>query len=529
MSTPRFGVEHAECHACELEPRCHGKKARPVAGMPAIEPNGLMIVGEGPGKNEAIRGEPFVGQAGRVLEDILEAAGMRREQVHLTNATLGQPPPKTSAKGKKDLHGRFPNAIYSCLPRLEAEIAHYRPRVIVTMGKAALVAVTGYTQQRNRHVDNPCDACDPKTRKVGPAVQCAVGDCGWTWTALGRTDEEAKEMWAQEKAALGNQCPQCSAKIKNLRVGMRKCPHCKGRKKRVETVEEFKSENLQLTGKNGIAGALFRAQDLPSRWDQLGVEFIITTIHPAYCLHSSGDTGFGGQFAALAILDHIEKAKRLLERPPNWACNITLTDEADEVAAYFERYPSPCIWDADVETNAKSPWDVDELRCIGFGRPDVEEVLVVDTRRMLNVEVIDPNEGKAEDEPFEPLQYVISVVDEELLAVLCDVLRTQPLGWQNGSYDLLVIARLLGIRPTETIYAADTKIAHHSLRPDEPHTLGHIAAGMTDTLFWKEPKKLKDVEQWESFTQLATYNAKDVRNTSLARERMVGRIHREAK
>ena len=528
MTAPqRFGTEHADCSQCELHPRCHGKRGRPVPGMPAEDPIGLMIVGEGPGKNEAIRGEPFVGKTGQVLEDILQAAGLKREQVHLTSTLLGHPPNKLKGQ-KKDLHGRFPNAVYSCLPRLEAELAHYRPRIVVTMGHAALVAATGYTQKKNKHVDNPCEYCDPQTRKVGPAIQCAVGDCGWTWTARSLTDEAAKELWETEKEALGGKCPDCSANIKRLRIGMKKCPKCKGKKKRVVVEESFRSDNLTLTGKNAIAGALFRAQDLPSRWDEFGVEFVITTLHPAYCLHSSGDKGFGGQFAAVAILDHVEKAKRLLARPPNWACNITLTDDADEVRAYFERYPTPAIWDSDIETDAQSAWDVSEIRCIGFGRPDVEEVLVVDTRRAIHVTVTDPNEGKEESEPFEPLLYDVEVMDEALLEELRRILTELPNGWQNGAYDLICMARLWGLEPMDVKIVADTKTAHHCLRPDEPHTLGHIAAGMTDTLFWKEPKKLKGSLQWDDFTQLITYNAKDVRNTSLSRERMVGRIARES-
>jgi uracil-DNA glycosylase family 4 len=524
VSTERFGPEHADCHTCELHPRCHGRKTRAVPGVPAAhDPCGLMVIGEGPGKHEVVRGVPFAGPAGDVLNDMLQAAGFDRETVHVTNATLGQPPPKEGS-GKQGLHGRFPKAIYSCLPRLERELEAWRPRIVVTMGAAALITATGYTQKKNKHVPLLCEHCDPKTRKVGPAVACAVGDCDFVWTALGHTDADAAELWDAEKERLGGKCPLCTANVKRIKVRMVKCPHCKGKKKHVVVEDIFKHDNLALVGKNGIAGALFAAADLPSRWDAFGVEYVICTLHPAFCLHSSGaEQGFGGQFAAQAVLDHLEKAKRLLARPPNWHLSVRLTDDADEVLAYFEGHESEAIYDADIETDAKSPWDVSVIRCIGFGRPDVDEVLVVDTRRMIQVTVIDPNEGKEENAPTEPLRYEIEILDPELLSALRGALLF-PTGWQNASYDAICIWRLWGII-LENI-AADTKVAHHSLRPDEPHTLAHIGAGMTDTLAWKEPKKLKDVQQWDNFTQLVTYNAKDVRNTSYARERMVGRLCR---
>lgn len=513
----RIGPEYADCHTCELNARCHGKKFRAVMGMPAArEPNGLMIIGEGPGKTEVARDAPFQGPAGDVLDDFLQAAGLQRDETHITNATLGMPPPRSDqSESKKGLHKRFPNAIYSCLPRLEKEIELAKPRVIVTMGMPALVAATGYTEQKNRHIDNPCEHCDPKTRKIGPAIACAKGDCDWyrLWDNL--TEEEANERWRGEGGGLeelDGKCPKCEANLKRLKIRQIKCPRCKGKKKRIESYTVFKNDSYALVGENGIAGALFEAKDLPSRWDQFGVKYVIATLHPAYCLHSSGtEQGFGGQFAAQAVLDHIEKAARLLKRDADYRLSVRLTDRADELRAFVRK---PGMYDCDIETNAKSPWDVDEFRCIGIGRADREEVLVVDTRRMLEVRRFE-EEGYA-------VEYDVEVVDQELFDALAEFLTDErkPKTWQNGNYDCVVIHRLMGVRVTPL--GADTKVAHHSLRPDEPHKLAHIGSGMTDVFYWKEPKKMKGQHQWENYEQLVVYNARDVRNQSMARERMAG-------
>ena len=528
MSADIFGPEYAECSTCELEPRCHGKGQRPVPGLPAQKnPNGLMIIGDGPGMREVAAGMPFVGRHGDILDDLLNAAGLKRHETHLTTATLAFPPKKSGDDRKKKLHARFPNAVYSCMPRLEAEIEHYKPRVVLAMGEAALTAATGFTIQKNRHVPNDCANCDPKTRKIGPAIACAVGTCDWVWLdGIGLTDVAAAEAWLEAKEELEGKCPKCEANVKRLKLRQVRCPKCKGKKKRVETRDIFKS-TYGLLGKNGIAGALWAAKDLDARWDELGVEYVICTLSPSYCLHSAGtEQGFGGQFAAAAVLDHMQKAARLLERPSQYDLTVRITDQADEVRDYIESTLAahgPAIYEIDIETNAKSPWDVSDLRCIGIGRPDVAETLVVDTRRMVQITTIDDNEGADELAPRVPLRYEIEILDEALFAVLEEFLTDPsiPKSAQNGAYDYLTIRRLYGIEVKPI--GADTKVGHHSLKPDEPHTLAHIAAGLTETPHWKEPKTINGSPQWKSFTDLAVYNARDVRNTALSRERMVGR------
>jgi uracil-DNA glycosylase family 4 len=94
-------------------------------GDPGAE---LMFVGEGPGADEDLRGEPFVGKAGQLLTRMIEAMGYRREQVYIANVVKCRPP---------DNRDPEPEEIEACEPFLKAQIEAVRPRVIVALGKFA--------------------------------------------------------------------------------------------------------------------------------------------------------------------------------------------------------------------------------------------------------------------------------------------------------------------------------------------------------------------------------------------------------
>lgn len=117
-----------DCKACVLCER--RKQAVPGVG----DRNGeLMLVGEGPGAEEDQRGEPFVGQAGRLLDNMLAAIGQRRgDGVYIANAVKCRPP-----------HNRTPEAgeIAACLPYLERQVQLVRPRLLVALGRPAAQAL----------------------------------------------------------------------------------------------------------------------------------------------------------------------------------------------------------------------------------------------------------------------------------------------------------------------------------------------------------------------------------------------------
>lgn len=114
----------AACRACEL---CQARK-QAVPGVGDLSPDWLFV-GEGPGAEEDQRGEPFVGQAGKLLDAMLAAIGLRRgKKVYIANTVKCRPP-----------GNRTPTAVETaaCWPYLERQIALLKPKLIVALGKPA--------------------------------------------------------------------------------------------------------------------------------------------------------------------------------------------------------------------------------------------------------------------------------------------------------------------------------------------------------------------------------------------------------
>jgi uracil-DNA glycosylase len=116
----------------------------------------VVLVGEQPGDREDLEGRPFVGPAGRVLDEALADAGIDRKQVYLTNAVKHF---KWKPRGKRRIHQK-PNAeeIAACRPWLDAELAVVKPEVLVVLGATAAQALLGrgfrVTRQRGVPVDS---------------------------------------------------------------------------------------------------------------------------------------------------------------------------------------------------------------------------------------------------------------------------------------------------------------------------------------------------------------------------------------
>jgi DNA polymerase len=104
----------------------------------------IMLVGEQPGDEEDLRGRPFIGPAGRVLNEALESAGLDRGELYITNAVKHF---KWQPRGKRRLHKRPDVAeVKACNHWLDAELSQVKPRIIVALGASALRAVAGMTQ-----------------------------------------------------------------------------------------------------------------------------------------------------------------------------------------------------------------------------------------------------------------------------------------------------------------------------------------------------------------------------------------------
>ncbi|MBV8202372.1 MAG: UdgX family uracil-DNA binding protein [Acidobacteria bacterium] len=140
------------CKACEL----YKNATQAVLGAGGAGAH-LMLVGEQPGDKEDLAGQPFVGPAGRLLDELLEGAGISRREVYLTNAVKHF---KCEPRGKVRLHQKPTlREVTACRPWLETEIALVRPRGIVCLGATALQALRGgqarITRDHGQFFDTP--------------------------------------------------------------------------------------------------------------------------------------------------------------------------------------------------------------------------------------------------------------------------------------------------------------------------------------------------------------------------------------
>ena len=126
----------------------------------------LMLVGEQPGDQEDLAGRPFVGPAGKLLDQVLEEAGIDRELAYVTNVVKHF---KWQPRGKRRIHQK-PNAaeIAACRPWLDAELALIKPEVLVCLGATAAQALLGrqFRVSRDRGV--------PVESDLAPVVMATV-------------------------------------------------------------------------------------------------------------------------------------------------------------------------------------------------------------------------------------------------------------------------------------------------------------------------------------------------------------------
>jgi uracil-DNA glycosylase family protein len=141
----------ADCKACDLWKT--GTQTVFGEGSSNAE---IVFVGEQPGDKEDLAGRPFVGPAGRVLDEALELAGIDRSLAYVTNAVKHF---KWTPRGKRRIHQK-PNAaeMAACRPWLDAELEVVQPKVLVALGATAAQALLGrqfrVTKQRGVPVES---------------------------------------------------------------------------------------------------------------------------------------------------------------------------------------------------------------------------------------------------------------------------------------------------------------------------------------------------------------------------------------
>ena len=143
--------EAADCRACPL----WQTGTQTVFGEGAARAR-VVFVGEQPGDQEDKQGRPFVGPAGRLLDEGLELAGIDRSSTYVTNAVKHF---KWTARGKRRIHAKPSwSEIAACRPWLEAELDAIRPEVLVCLGATAAQALLGrqfrVTEERGTWVDS---------------------------------------------------------------------------------------------------------------------------------------------------------------------------------------------------------------------------------------------------------------------------------------------------------------------------------------------------------------------------------------
>lgn len=119
-----------DCDACKLRAGC----TQTVFGV-GDENADWLFVGEGPGADEDERGEPFVGQAGKLLDNMLASIKLKRgTNVYIANIVKCRPPNNRAPE---------PNEVATCLPYLKRQIALIKPKLIVALGKTAATSLLG--------------------------------------------------------------------------------------------------------------------------------------------------------------------------------------------------------------------------------------------------------------------------------------------------------------------------------------------------------------------------------------------------
>jgi DNA polymerase len=164
------------CRACHLYKRA----TQTVFGE---GPKGatLLLLGEQPGDQEDLAGKPFVGPAGKILDRALEEAGIKRDEVYVTNTVKHF---KWEPRGKRRIHQK-PNSreIAACRPWLEAELRVVRPKLLVCLGATAAQAILGpsfrVTRERGKILES----------EIAPRVLATVHPS----SLLRQPDEESRE------------------------------------------------------------------------------------------------------------------------------------------------------------------------------------------------------------------------------------------------------------------------------------------------------------------------------------------------
>src|SRR5229473_1650606 len=127
-----LGELQAIATVCE---KCKLSRTRTQVVYGVGNPNAdLMFIGEAPGRDEDLQGEPFVGRAGQLLTDIIKAMKLTRDDVYIANVVKCRPPENRNPE---------PDELDACRPYIQRQVEIIQPKVIVALGRFALQSLTG--------------------------------------------------------------------------------------------------------------------------------------------------------------------------------------------------------------------------------------------------------------------------------------------------------------------------------------------------------------------------------------------------
>ena len=165
----------AGCQACPL-----WRTATQTVFGEGAQRSEVMFVGEQPGDREDLEGRPFVGPAGRLLDEALDEAGIDRTRAYVTNVVKHF---KWQARGKRRIHAKPAwSEIAACRPWLDAELAVVKPEVLVCLGATAAQALLGRSFRVTRERGRPVDS------DLAPHVLATIHP-----SAILRADSESRE------------------------------------------------------------------------------------------------------------------------------------------------------------------------------------------------------------------------------------------------------------------------------------------------------------------------------------------------
>jgi len=127
MAWDELRSECMQCKKCALWEH----RTNVVFGVGSTDAE-VMFIGEGPGENEDLRGEPFVGRAGKLLDDMLELIGLNRTNIYIANMVKCRPP------GNRDPLNTETDA---CMHWLRSQIGLIKPKIIVSLGRISAMAM----------------------------------------------------------------------------------------------------------------------------------------------------------------------------------------------------------------------------------------------------------------------------------------------------------------------------------------------------------------------------------------------------